>query len=160
METRIISRTLSEDLMDLCTYDDDLISHSTILRSIFNVDKAPEINITLRSESNTLLLYKLEITRFPHHHRSKRSGWEGSTLQQKLSSNLYEQAYRDKRGLEISVKVPRGGKITTLKPNEGSEGTTTELWGEKEITEKSPLPILVTDKPLSECSALGSSPIR
>ncbi|CAB3229484.1 unnamed protein product [Arctia plantaginis] len=84
METRIISRTLSEDLMDLCTYDGQ-----------WNIRG-------------------------------------------------------DERGLEISVKVPRGGKITTLKPNEGSEGTTTELWGEKEITENSPLPILVTDKPLSE----------
>lgn len=86
-------------------------NHTVILRSNDGYSIRKPFNLRLCTErNNKVLLYKLEVVHyFKNRVRRSSSSNETNTLNQSWSSDIFEQKYMDEQGLEITVKVPRGG---------------------------------------------------
>lgn len=80
----------------------------TVITIRNNEMEKKHLNLRLCDGDDQLLLYKLEVTHYVS--RSKRSDRLKNNLEQSWSSDMFEQKFTDERGLEISVKVPRGVK--------------------------------------------------
>ncbi|CAF4946893.1 unnamed protein product [Pieris macdunnoughi] len=92
-----------------------------------------QLNLSLCDSHNRLLLYKLEITHFVKS-RSKQSRKVTNNLEQSWSSDMFEQKFTDERGLEITVKVPRGHRTNSSHRHHGSRGEEIDNESAKRVT--------------------------
>lgn len=120
-----------------------------------------QLNLSLCDSNNRLLLYKLEITHYVKS-RPKRSSKISNNLEQSWSSDMFEQKFTDERGLEITVKVPRGHRTNSSSRHHGLKDkeivddesakrvTLMEMVNSSTTTTPSTTEVSTTSYPLSE----------